>query len=70
MKNSGSKRKKKNESGQAIVEYILLLSIVVATSAFFMKTLTGLFDKTAATMGAKIEVQIRTGNAPATIWNK
>ena len=65
-----ARRKRSNQSGQAITEYILLLAIVVGLVAFFMHTITGSFDQTTALFGGKIEKQIRTGSAPATVWNK
>jgi len=60
----------KSESGQAIVEYLLLLSILVGIIGFFVHEITGLMDSGTAVNGAKIETQLRTGEAPATIWTK
>jgi hypothetical protein len=61
---------RRKESGQAIIEYIILLTIVFGTVAYFVQKLTGGFDSMVASSGAKVEKQLRTGAAPATIWNK
>ncbi len=63
-------RKKKNESGQALTEYVLLLMIVVPALVYFVGTLAGTFYKSSAKYGGFIEKQMRTGAAPATIWTK
>lgn len=63
-------KNKHTESGQAIVEYVLLLSIVLGIMVYFMNTLTGSFDDSTARFGGKIEKQIRTGSAPASVWTK
>jgi len=59
-----------NEGGQAIVEYILLLSIVLVGLGLFIQKISGSFDTMTAQNGAKIEVQMRTGSAPASLWTK
>ena len=64
------KNRKKRESGQALVEYMLLVSIIVGLMVGFVGKLTGTFDKTTIRLGGKIERQLRTGSAPATIWKK
>ena len=60
----------KNQSGQAMVEYILLLTIVVVGAGFFMQTLSKAIDQMTAAQGGKLERQIRTGSAPASLWKK
>jgi Flp pilus assembly pilin Flp len=64
------KIRKKSESGQAIVEYILLLAIVVGVVGLFLSKLTGTFDIATVAMGGKMEKQLRTGKAPASIWTR
>lgn len=61
---------KKAQSGQALVEYIILLSIIVSVVAVFMNRVTGAFDVTTARYGGRIEQQLRTGSAPPTVWNR
>ena len=68
MKNQGSPAS--NEGGQAVLEYILLLAIVLGGLALFLKQVSSSFDLMTATNGAKIEVQMRTGSAPASLWTK
>ena len=64
------RKKRKNQSGQAVVEYIVLLSIAVGLMAFFVKSLTSGIDKTIPRWGRGIEVQLRAGAAPASLWKK
>jgi hypothetical protein len=64
------KKSKSGQSGQAIVEYILLLSIVVGMLVAFLSNFTNTFDKATLGLGGKMEVQMRTGRAPATLWTK
>jgi len=53
-----------------MVEYILLLTIVVVGAGFFMQTLSKAIDQMTAAQGGKLERQIRTGSAPASLWKK
>jgi len=64
------KKRRKAESGQAILEYIILLSIVFGLVGVFVSKLTGSFDSATLLMGGKMEKQLRTGKAPASIWTK
>ena len=61
---------KASKSGQAIIEYIILLSIVVVGLALFLSKYTGLFDNMTVRMGGAMESQLRTGKAPASVWTK
>lgn len=60
----------KNQSGQAMVEYILLLTIVVVGAGLFLQSLSKAIDQMTAAQGGKLERQIRTGSAPASLWKK
>jgi Flp pilus assembly pilin Flp len=64
------KKRSKRESGQAIVEYILLLAIVLGMVGVFISKLTGSFDLATTAVGGKMEKQLRTGKAPPWIWTK
>jgi hypothetical protein len=64
------KKPKSGQSGQAIVEYILLLSIVIGMLSVFLAKFTSTFDTATIGLGGKMEVQMRTGRAPATLWTK
>jgi hypothetical protein len=64
------RRRRGAQKGQAIVEYIILLSIVMGIVTYFISKMTGSFDTTTAKYGGRVEQQLRTGSAPATIWNR
>jgi hypothetical protein len=61
-------KKRSSESGQAFVEYILLLVIAVLSFGYLLSKLSGAFDNMTARTGANLERQVRTGSAPASIW--
>ena len=63
-------KRRKNESGQAVVEYIILLSIAIGVMALFVRSLTTGIDKTIPKWGRGMEVQLRAGAAPASLWKK
>ena len=63
-------KKRLNQSGQSIVEYVILLSITMAIVVGFARSITGLFDKSAPKMGGQFERQLRAGAAPAGLWKK
>lgn len=58
------------ESGQAILEYVLLLTIVLGALTYFVQAISGKMDQTTAINGGSLEKQLRTGSAPASIWTK
>jgi hypothetical protein len=62
-------RKKKN-SGQAILEYVLLLSITMGTMVFFLRTMTKSLNTSIPRIGGIFERQLRAGAAPAGLWKK
>jgi Flp pilus assembly pilin Flp len=66
VKNHGKRRS--SQGGQAIVEYVLLLAIAVVSVGYLLGKLSGAFDTMTENTGAKLEMQVRTGSAPATIW--
>jgi len=68
VKNQGNPAS--NEGGQAIVEYILLLSIVLIGLGLFLQKISTGFDAMTAQRGGALEKQIRTGSAPASLWTK
>jgi hypothetical protein len=61
-------KKRSKQSGQAVVEYIILLSFTMAIVVGFAKKMTGIFDKAAPKMGGAFERQLRGGAAPAGMW--
>ena len=62
--------KRRAQSGQAVIEYIILLSIVMGIMVVFIHKLTDGLDTTTAGLGGQIEKQLRTGSAPPTVWTK
>lgn len=64
------RRRRLGNQGQALIEYIILLTIVMGVVAYFLGKMTGSFDITTARYGGKVEQQLRTGSAPATVWNR
>lgn len=63
-------KKRSNESGQAVLEYIILLSITMGIVVAFAKNMTSIFDQGAPKIGGKFEKQIRAGAAPAGLWRE
>jgi hypothetical protein len=58
----------KNQKGQALLEYVLMLSIsIILTGIVYKAALAGV-DKMALLMGAKVENQLRTGNVTSPYW--
>lgn len=60
----------KRKSGQAIIEYILLLAMVIGIMVAFLRTVNTSFNKAVPRMGGTIERQLRTGAASAGVWRK
>lgn len=66
----GKNTKKLNQSGQAVTEYILLLSILLVGVGALVSKIRDGSDIMAAKSGAKLEKMLRTGSAPPSIWTK
>jgi len=64
------KKRERRQSGQAIVEYMILISITMAIVVGFSRKMTQLFDQAAPKMGGAFEKQLRGGAAPARLWKK
>ncbi len=56
--------------GQAILEYVILLSITLGLGVFVFNTLTKNLDQSIPKMGGNLEKQLRSGAAPASLWRK
>ena len=63
-------KKKSKESGQAVLEYMILLSITLGIVVGFAKNMTGIFDKAAPKIGGNFERQLRAGAASAKVWKE
>ncbi len=70
MKKGGGMAKKKSDSGQAVLEYVILLAITVGIMIYFVRNLSSGMNKTIPKWGGSLEVQLRAGAAPASIWKK
>lgn len=57
-----------DESGQAITEYILLLSVIVVGAAALTKSILGVLDKGILRLGGQLEKDLKTGRAPLNVW--
>jgi TRAP-type mannitol/chloroaromatic compound transport system permease small subunit len=60
----------KKNSGQALIEYIILLSIMIGIFALILPGLSKTFDVATTAISGKMETQLRTGMAPATLWTQ
>ena len=61
---------KNQKSGQAVLEYILLLSIVLGILVLGLKQLRGALDKMTLSVGANAEKNLRTGSGDPGLWKK
>jgi Flp pilus assembly pilin Flp len=62
------KKLMQEDSGQATVEYILLLAGVVAATTLMFKGIAGALDNGANSLGTQLENNLHTGRLPASIW--
>ncbi len=70
MEKGGEMTKRRSDSGQAVVEYVILLAITVGILVSFVRSLSGSLNKTIPKWGESLEVQLRAGAAPASLWKK
>lgn len=63
-----SRRKKLGERGQATVEYVLILSLTVATAIGLAKGILGAVDSGILRLGGQLEKDLKTGRAPLNVW--
>jgi Flp pilus assembly pilin Flp len=63
-----SARKRKNERGQAITEYILLLAIITLLATTVLRGLLPALDQGMLSFGARLEQNLKTGRYSASIW--
>ena len=61
---------RKRNSGQAVVEYILLLSMMVGIMVVMLRGLSSAYLKGVPKVGGAMERQLRTGAASAGVWRK
>jgi hypothetical protein len=61
-------RPQSGEEGQAIVEYILLLSVIFVVAASFSRNAIRSLDASITTFNGQLERDLRTGRAGVDIW--
>ncbi len=66
----GKKTRSQKTSGQAVLEYVMLLAIVVGAMTFGVQQLRAVFDKMMLNFGGIAEKQLRTGAGTANLWTK
>ncbi len=64
------RKRERNESGQAVLEYVILLGITVGIVVAFTRNLMAGVDKAIPKWGRNLEIQLRAGAAPASLWDK
>ncbi len=63
-------KRKSAESGQAILEYIMLLAIIVPIVFYALRMMKTGSDQGTAKLGGRLEKQLRTSDTPINIWSK
>ena len=58
----------RDDSGQAITEYILFLSISAVAAGALARGIVATLDTITAVFGAQLEQNIKTGRASVDIW--
>ena len=57
-----------NEDGQAIVEYVLLISLLFTVSVGFSRRILSSLDGSITIFNATLEKDLRTGRADVRFW--
>ena len=55
-------------SGQATVEYILLLSFIFGSAILLKDKVLDTIDTSLLTFGSRLESQLKTGRVPTDVW--
>lgn len=58
----------RDESGQAITEYILIMSLALGGAVAISKGLMSALDKFTLAFGAQLEKDLKAGRAPSSVW--
>lgn len=59
----------KDEDGQAITEYILLISIVLIGATSLTRIILDALDNAILGFGGQFEKYLKTGRAPPNVWS-
>lgn len=57
-----------DDSGQAVTEYILILSLSLAGAIALGRGLLAAMDKFTLAFGAQLEKDLKVGRAPTRVW--
>ena len=57
-----------DDSGQATVEYVLLVSLSVGIAALFLRTIGAALDRGTLRFGGILEKRLKSGRAPLYVW--
>lgn len=63
-----SRRFLEEEDGQALFEYIFLLSLVLVGATAITRAVIDAIDRAILGFGAKFEQYLKTGRAPPDVW--
>jgi Flp pilus assembly pilin Flp len=58
----------RDDSGQATLEYILILSATVVGAAAISRSIITAVDRGILNLGAQLEKDLRTGRIPVNVW--
>ncbi len=63
-----AKKFARDESGQAVTEYVLLMSIALGSAIAISKGMMRVLDRFTLALGAQLEKDLKAGRAPSVIW--
>lgn len=63
------KRFLKDDSGQAITEYIMLLSMTLAVAILLARGLVSAINTSTLVLGGQLEKDLKTGRADLGLWS-
>lgn len=56
------------DRGQAVIEYVLILSVATVGAAALARTIINVLDKGVLRIGGQLEKDLKTGRAPLGVW--
>lgn len=63
-----AKKFAREESGQAVTEYVLLMSVALGSAIVISKGLMAAIDRFTLALGAQLEKDLKAGRAPSAVW--
>jgi Flp pilus assembly pilin Flp len=58
----------KDEDGQALTEYVLIMSAVLVGAVGLAKGILNVLDRGVLRLGGQLEKDLKTGRAPVHVW--